>query len=114
MPEPKPTSWKTRLANIGTVFFGMIMAITPLTLWVAPTKPWFYFVLESFAISSVMVWLLIKYETTATDHQQQQTDGKGKTCLPDEFIEQVQNLRMLGRSKSTHTSVKDFVDKHKG
>lgn len=78
MPDRQSHPWKTRIANIGMVVFGLIMAVTPLALWVAPTKFWFYFILELFALSGVIVWFLSGFETSAADHQQSQ-QGKRST-----------------------------------
>ncbi len=69
MADKKHPPWISQLADIGMVFFGLIMMVTPLALWVAPTKPWFYFVLKAFVISAIAVCLLAGYETSAADAQ---------------------------------------------
>lgn len=101
--------WKKRFADVGMVVFGMIMAVTPLALWVAPTKPWFYFVLKLFFVSSVMVWFLAAYETSAAEHQDKTNSAKKKPPrLPDRLIKEAQDLRIMDRSRRHMKHLQDY------
>jgi len=104
---------RTRLADIGMVVFGMIMAVTPLALWVAPTAPWFYFVLELFVFSSVIVWYLSGYETTAAEHQSRQKAPNFKVTLSDKFVEKLQNMRPMTRDSDLQNELRELSDKHR-
>ena len=110
---PEVPIWKTRIANIGMIFFGLIMMVTPLALWVAPTKPWFYFVLEAFAISSVMVCFFARFETTADEHRKSQQANPDKASLADKCVEQLQNLGILQRSRPVQIDLQELVKKHR-
>lgn len=113
MPEQKQKPIITRLANMGMIVFGGIMMTTPLTLWIAPSKPWFYFILEAFAISSVMVWFLSGFETTAAEHQATQKAKPVKATLSDQFVEKMQNLGILERNPSVQEDLKKLAEKHR-
>lgn len=113
MPDRNSHRLKTRLADIGMVVFGMIMAVTPLALWVAPTEPWFYFVLELFAFSSVIVWYLSGFETTAAEHQSRQEAQKSKVTLSDKVVEKLQNMRMLARDTKVREELNELSEKHR-
>lgn len=117
MPDRNNHRLRTRLADIGMVVFGMIMAVTPLALWVAPTEPWFYFVIELFVFSSVAVWYLSGFETTAAEHQSRQKALKSKATLSDKFVKKLQNMRILTRDtlvrKEISEELHDLSEKHR-
>ena len=110
MPNRQIIPWKTRAANFGMVFFGMIMAVTPLALWVAPTKFWFYFVLEMFAISSVMVWFLSSYESTAAEYQKLQAS---KRSVWDKTAALLQRLNPFNRPSDSDIELQKLANKHR-
>ncbi len=110
MPETKPHPLRTRLADIGMVIFGMIMAVTPLALWVAPTKPWFYLVLKLFAISSVAVWYLSGFETSAAQHHKNLMAARLK---PSAFEKYFKNNRFLVSLRSHSKAKKQRAERAK-
>ncbi len=113
MPDRTPHPLKRRLADVGMVFFGMIMAVTPLALWVAPTAPWFYFFLEMFVFSSVAVWYLSSYETSAAEHQMKQRSPSGKATLSERAIIRLQNMCILERNTEAQKELRELTEKHR-
>ncbi|NQV98534.1 MAG: hypothetical protein HQ483_02455 [Rhodospirillales bacterium] len=110
MPERPSHTWRTRLADIGMILFGAIMAITPLALWVAPTKSWFYFVLELFVISGFIVWYLSRFESSAAEHQRNQ---RLKRSVYDRIVHLLQNLGLMKRNAPSQAELKERAAKHR-
>lgn len=111
MPKRQSDPWKTRIANLGMVIFGLFMAITPLALWVAPTKPWFYFILEMFVISSVMVWFFSGFETSAAEHQQREL---GNRSAFDKFASLLKSLNPFrAKSQPLDPDLQKLAERHR-
>jgi hypothetical protein len=110
VPERKHPQWLVRLADMGMLVFGMIMMVTPLTLWVVTSKAGFYFVLELFFISAVMVWLLAGYQTTAAEHQEQQ---RFKRSVFDRIVARLQKMRLIKPDTHIRADVGSLTEKHR-
>ena len=101
------------LADIGMTVFGLIMALSPLLLWAAPTGWSLIAVVGAVAVSAVLVWVLAGYDTPASTRKYTRrrpfSHDKFKASLPPELIAEAQNLRQMGRNGSLHGNLKDFI-----
>jgi hypothetical protein len=82
--------------RIAEVALGIVLATTPLTLWIAWTATLVLCVMLVSLLCAALLALLVESAPVG------RTDGSGNAPLPPEFIEEVQQLYPLTYHHSRH------------
>ena len=80
------------LITRGLIFLGLVLMVTPLALWVAWTETIFLAVLATGATALVLYGVLDRFERPANPAQSETSDDVRAVILPDEIIEELQDL----------------------
>ena len=84
--------WAKCLTNFGMTALGIVLAMTPLALWVTPTEILFVAVLAIAAMAGVLICVLAGYEDSVLKHQSELPKSKPMATLTDQFIEGLHGL----------------------
>ncbi len=80
------------LLTRGLIFLGLVLMMTPLALWVAWTETIFLAVLATGATALVLYGVLDRFERPVNPAQSETSDDVRAVNLPDEIIEELQDL----------------------
>ncbi len=80
------------LRTRGLILLGLVLMVTPLALWVAWTETIFIGVLVTGATALVLYGVLDRFERPADPAQSETSDHVRPVMLPDEIIEELQDL----------------------
>ena len=72
--------------------FGLLLALTPLALWVAWTTTGFVMVLAAGATAGVLYWLLAAYDDPLLEDRGQARDPGSRQALSVEFLAALSSL----------------------
>lgn len=99
--------WVTRLADIAMTCAGLMMAITPLTLWISPEKEILLFWLGVCAASGLIVIVLARSGLTDKAGPSRDAEASERPYLPEQMIARWQNFGHLSRREGEE--VREFV-----
>jgi hypothetical protein len=86
------TGLAERLRHIGVTGLGIVLAVTPVALWIAWTVTLVVCVMLAAIVSAALfVWLTERLRESGQIQSERQGAGSG-IALPDEFIEEVHRL----------------------
>lgn len=85
-----------RLRHVVEIMLGCVLAVTPVTLWIAWTATQVLCMMLLALVCAALLALLVE---SAPDEQHQ---GSGSVALPPEFIEEVHRLFPLTYHHSRH------------
>ena len=74
------------LRNVGMIVFGIILALTPLALWVAWTETVFMIVLSVGAIAGVLCCVLADGPDAVLEDRRELSRPRSTEPSPDEFV----------------------------
>lgn len=95
-----------RLGHIGATGLGIVLAVTPVALWIAWTATLVVgIMLIAIASAVLFVWLTELPQRRAQNHSGDDGAGSG-VVLPDEFIEEVHRLFPLTYHHSRHETAR--------
>lgn len=80
------------LRTVAMSVFGLILALTPLALWVAWTETGFILVLAAGATAGVLYWLLAGFQDPLLEDRGQARDPRETQSLTDEFLAELSRL----------------------
>ena len=92
MLEPVMAKFADGLLTRGLIFLGLVLMMTPLALWVAWTETIFLAVLATGATALVLYGVLDRFERPVNPAQSETSDDVRAVNLPDEIIEELQDL----------------------
>lgn len=101
MPANQP-AWIQPLITVGQVFFGFVLAVTPVTLWIAWSPFVFFVAVAVVAVSAGMFVLLHHFEQQTGVGGAAAPGHRPGASLPDEFIEELQQIYPLTYHHSLH------------
>lgn len=81
-----------RLAHIGVTGLGVVLAATPLALWIAWTAALIVWVMLIAMVSAALLALLTEFPCRRTQDQSGPEGTGSRVILPEEFIEEVHRL----------------------
>jgi len=81
-----------RLGHIGVIGLGMVLAATPVALWIAWTAALVVWVMLVAVVSAALLVLLTEYRLRGTQNQGGPEGAGSRVILPEEFIEEVHRL----------------------
>jgi hypothetical protein len=95
-----------RLAHIGVTGLGIVLAVTPVALWIAWTATLVVCVMLVAIVSAALFVLLTELLHQRTQNQSGHEAAGGGVILPDEFIEEVHRLFPLTYHHSRHETTR--------
>ena len=81
-----------RLGHIGVIGLGMVLAATPVALWIAWTAALVVWVMLVAVVSAALLVLLTEYPRRSAQNQSGPEGAGSRVILPEEFIEEVHRL----------------------
>lgn len=84
-----------RFASIGVTVLGIVLAATPLALWVAWTPFGFMVVLGTAAVSVVLLGFLMSSLPAETGDPRSGDSDETRPMISDEFVEEIHKLLPL-------------------
>jgi hypothetical protein len=90
---PTETNGRAKcLTNFGMTALGIVLAMTPLALWVVPTENAFIAVLAIAVMAGLFIIVLAGCEGSDLDQQSEPPRAKSMETLTDQFVEGVHRL----------------------
>lgn len=91
-----------RLGHVGVTGLGIVLAVTPVALWIAWTASLVVCIMLVAIVSAALfAWLTERLQRRAQNQSGREAAG-GAVILPDEFIEEVHRLFPLTYHHSRH------------
>ena len=89
----EPSSVADRLSAIGMTGLGLILAVTPVALWVAWTETLFLAILAVALLSAALLVLLAHFTQPEAGHPRTRDGGEeAAVVLPDDFVSEVHRI----------------------
>jgi hypothetical protein len=84
-----------RLGHLLEIVLGVVLAATPVALWIAWTAAQVVWIMLAAAVCAVLLALLVDSSRSGAGNQGSPAGAGGKVVLPEQFIEEVQRLYPL-------------------
>jgi hypothetical protein len=84
--------WAERLSSCGETGLGLVLAATPVALWIAWTETVLLSVMAVAVVSAALLVLLTDFSRRTIDDPLGGVGAAGKVALPDEFVDEVHRL----------------------
>lgn len=94
-----------RFGGIVATALGIILAVTPVALWIAWTAELVVCIMLA-AVLCAMLLSLVESSLPSSPNQRNDAGAGGKAVLPDEFIEEVHRLFPLTYHHSRHETAR--------
>ncbi len=81
-----------RFGEIGITVLGIVLAMTPLALWLAWTETQFFTILALAAIAMALIFVLARFPRSDSRHRRRVAQASKRPVLGDEFIAELHRL----------------------
>jgi hypothetical protein len=95
-----------RLANVGEVGLGLVLAATPVALWIAWTAALVVWIMLVAAVCAVLLALLMESSRPGARDQDGPAGADGRVLVPEAFVEEVHRLFPLTYHHSRHETAR--------